>query len=148
MNLTNVKPIDIMVGRVLTDQLSWFLNAGYTVVKVASGGMDDATKVYFLVDLSSCESIMANRGVYPVTLLVSRWSERISQSVIGINIFEIREHVVGYTTVSSEVANTSFLDNLYRKNEWNIIFKGFTEYGNDVVYPDVESLVNYKLGNC
>ena len=148
MNLTNVRPIDIMVGRVVTDQLNWFLNAGYTVVKVASGGMNDATKVYFLVDLDSCESIMANRGVYPVTLLVSRWSERISQRVVGVNLFEIREHVVGYTTVSSEVANTSFLDGLYKNNEWNIVFKGFTEYGNDVVYPDVESLVNYKLGNC
>lgn len=148
MNLMNVKPIDIMVGRVVTDQLSWFLNAGYTVVKVASGGINDATKVYFLVDLTSCESTMANRGVYPVTLLVSRWSERISQRVEGINLFEIQEHVVGYTTVSSEAANTSFLDSLYKKNEWNIIFKGFTEYGNDVVYPDVEALVNYKLGNC
>lgn len=147
MNLTNVKPIDIMVGRVVTDQLNWFLNEGYTVVKVASGGMNDATKVYFLVDLGSCESIMANKGVYPVTLLISRWSERISQRVVGINLFEIREHVVGYTTVSSDVANTSFLDGLYKKNEWNIIFKGFTEYGNEVVYPDVEALVNYKLGN-
>lgn len=147
MNLTNVRPIDIMIGRVVTDQLNWFLNAGYTVVKVTSGGINDATKVYFLVDLGSCESTMVNGGVYPVTLLVSRWSERLSQRVEGINLFEIREHVVGYTTVSSEVANTSFLDSLYKKNEWNIIFKGFTEYGDDIVYPDVEALVNYKLGN-
>ena len=147
MNLTNVRPIDVMVGRVVSDQLSWFLNAGYTVVKVVSGGINDATKVYFLVDLSSCESVMINGGVYPVTLLVSRWSERLSQRVEGINLFEIREHVVGHTTVSSEVANTSFLDSLYKKNEWNVVFKGFTEYENDVVYPDVETLVNYKLGN-
>lgn len=148
MNLTNVKPIDIMKSRVVTDQLSWFLNAGYTLVNVDSGGINDATKVYFLVDLSSCEPAIANGGTYPVTLLVSRWSERLSQRVEGINLFEIREHVVGYTTVSSEVANTSFLDSLYKKNEWNIIFKGFTEYGNDVVHPDVEALVKYKLGNC
>lgn len=148
MNLTNVRPIDIMIGRVVTDQLNWFLNAGYTVVKVASGGMNDAIKVYFLVDLGNCESTMANGGVYPVTLLVSRWSERLSQRVEGVNLFEIREHVVGYTTVSSEVANTSFLDGLYRQNEWNIIFKGFTEYGKDVVHPDVEALINCKLGNC
>ena len=148
MNLVNVEPIDIMKGRVVTDQLSWFLNAGYTLVKVASGGINDATRVYFLVDLSSCELAMANGGTYPVTLLVSRWSERLSQRVEGINLFEIREHVVGYTTVSSEDANTSFLDSLYKKNEWNIIFKGFTEYGNDVVHPDVEALVNCKLGNC
>ena len=60
MNLEKVKPIDVMVGRVVTDQLNWFLNAGYTLVKVASGGVNDATKVYFLVDLSSCEPIMAN----------------------------------------------------------------------------------------
>ena len=40
MNLTNVRPIDIMVGCVVTDQLNWFLNAGYTVVKVASGGYE------------------------------------------------------------------------------------------------------------
>lgn len=39
MNLVNVEPIDIMKGRVVTDQLSWFLNAGYTLVKVASGGI-------------------------------------------------------------------------------------------------------------
>ena len=147
MNLTNVKPIDIMVGRVVTDQLSWFLNAGYTVVKVTSGGINGATKVYFLVDLVSCETTMANGGVYPVTLLVSRWSERLSQRVEGVDLFEIRGHVVGYTTISNEDANTSFLDSLYKKNEWNIIFKGFTEYGNDVVYPDLEALVNYKLGN-
>lgn len=147
MNLTNVRPIDIMIGRVVTDQLNWFLNAGYTVVNVASGGINDATKVYFLVDLSSCESAMASGGTYPVTLLVSRWSERLSQRLEWINLFEIRAHVVGYTTVSSEVANTSFLDSLYKKNEWNIIFKGFTEYGNDVVHPDVEALINCKLGN-
>lgn len=147
MNLTNVRPIDIMIGRVVTDQLNWFLNAGYTVVNVASGGINDATKVYFLVDLGSCETTMANGGVYPVTLLVSRWSERLSQRVEWVNLFEIREHVVGYTTVSSDIANTSFLDSLYKKNEWNIIFKGFTEYGNDVVHPDIKALVNYKLGN-
>lgn len=148
MNLVNVEPIDIMKGRVVTDQLNLFLNAGYTLVKVASGGMNDATKVYFLVDLSSCEPAMVNGGTYPVTLLVSRWSERLSQRVEWVNLFEIREHVIGYTTISSVDANTSFLDSLYKKNEWNIIFKGFTEYGNDVIYPDLEALVDYKLSNC
>lgn len=148
MDLTNVRPIDIMIGRVVTDQLSCFLNAGYTLVKVASGGINDATKVYFLVDLSSCESAMASGGTYPVTLLVSRWSEKFSQSVRGVNLFDIREHVVGYTTLSNVDANTSFLDSLYKKNEWNILFKGFTEYGNAVVHPDVEALVDYKLSNC
>lgn len=148
MNLVNVEPIDIMKGRVVTDQLSWFLNAGYTLVKVDSGGINDATKVYFLVDLNNCESAMANGGTYPVTVLVSRWSDRLSQRVEGINLFDIREHVVGYTTISNEDANTSFLDSLYKKNEWNIIFKGFTEYGNDVVYPDLEALVDYKLSTC
>ena len=148
MNLVNVEPIDIMKGRVVTDQLSWFLNAGYTLVKVDSGGINDATKVYFLVDLNSCESAMANGGTYPVTVLVSRWSEKFSQSVRGVNLFEIREHVVGYTTLSNVEANTSFLDSLYKKNEWNILFKGFTEYGNDVVHPDLEALADYKLSNC
>ena len=148
MNLTNVRPIDIMIGRVVTDQLNWFLNAGYTVVKVTSGGINGATKVYFLVDLGSCETTMANGGVYPVTLLVSRWSERLSQRVEGVDLFEIREHVVGYTTLSNVDANTSFLDSLYKKNEWNILFKGFTEYGNDVVYSDLEALADYKLSNC
>lgn len=148
MDLVNVEPIDIMKGRVVTDQLSWFLNAGYTLVKATSGGINDATKVYFLVDLSSCEPAMANGGTYPVTLLISRWSEKFSQSVRGVNLFDIREHVVGYTTLSNVDANTSFLDSLYKKNEWNIIFKGFTEYENDVVHPDVEALVNCKLGTC
>lgn len=69
MNLVNVEPIDIMKGRVVTDQLSWFLNAGYTLVKVDSGGINDATKVYFLVDLSSCEAAMAN-GVH---ILLPYW---------------------------------------------------------------------------
>lgn len=148
MNLENVKPVDVIVGRVVTDQLNWFLNAGYTLVKVASGGVNDATKVYFLVDLSSCEPIMANRGVYPVTLLVSRWGEHTTQKVKGVNLYEVRDYVVGYTTISNEDANTSFLDSLYKKNEWNIIFKGFTEYGSDVVYPSLEDLVDYKLGSC
>ena len=141
MNLGKVQVVDLMVSKVVTEQLNWFLNAGYTLVKVKSGGLNNATRVYYLVNMDYCQNAMLSGVSYPVTLLISRSNTQVSKRVQGVDLFEVAEYKVGYTTITSEDANTSFLDSLYKKNEWNIIFEGYTVYGSDVVHPSLDEVV-------
>lgn len=144
MNLERVKVVDCMVGRVVTEQLNGFLNAGYTLMKVESGGINGATRVYYLVNLNLYPDAMLNAISYPVTLLISRSGGRVTQRLQGVDLFEVDEYTVGVTTLSSDVANTCFLDSLYEKNVWEIIFRGYTKYGSSEVYPTLEDLVNCR----
>lgn len=144
MNLERVKGVDCMVGRVVTEQLNGFLNAGYTLMKVESGGINGATRVYYLVNLNLYQDAMLNDISYPVTLLISRSGGRVTQRIQGVDLFEVDEYTVGVTTLSSDVANTCFLDSLYEKNVWEVLFRGYTKYGSSEVYPTLEDLVNCR----
>ena len=113
-------------------------------MKVESGGINGATRVYYLVNLNLYQDAMLNGLSYPVTLLLSRSGGRVTQRIQGVDLFEVDEYTVGVTTLSSDIANTCFLDSLYEKNVWEILFRGYTKYGSSEVYPTLEDLVNCR----
>lgn len=45
MNIVNVKPVDIIKSRALTDCLNNFINQGYVLVETRRGGVNDATTI-------------------------------------------------------------------------------------------------------
>lgn len=134
MNIVNVKPVDIIKSRVLTDCLNNFINQGYVLVETRSGGVNDATTVYYFVDLQEYEEVMLSGGNYKVTMLVSREEHVHRVDVPSGVLFGLTKHIIAHTTTSSGTAATSFLDTLYKKNSWCVDFECFSTADDAIIY--------------
>ena len=134
MNIVNVKPVDIIKSRALTDCLNNFINQGYVLVETRSGGVNDATTVYYFVDLQEYEEVMLSGGNYKVTMVVSREEHVHRVDVPSGVLFGLTKHIIAHTTTSSGIAATGFLDTLYEKNSWDVDFECFSTTDNAIIY--------------
>lgn len=134
MNIVNVKPVDIIKARALTDCLNNFINQGYVLVDTRSGGVNDATTVYYFVDLQEYEEVMLSGGNYKVTMVVSREEHVHRVDLPSGVLFGLTKHIIAYTTTSSVIAATGFLDTLYEKNSWDVDFECFSTTDDAIIY--------------
>ena len=134
MNIVNVKPVDIIKSRALTDCLNNFINQGYVLVETRSGGVNDATTVYYFVDLQEYEEVMLSGGNYKVTMVISREEYVHRVDVPSGVLFGLTKHIIAHTTTSSGTAATGFLDTLYKKSSWCVDFECFSTTDDAIIY--------------
>lgn len=134
MNIVNVKPVDIIKARALTECLNNFINQGFILVETRSGGVNDATTVYYFVNLQEYEEVMLSGGDYKVTMVVSREEHVHRVDLPSGVLFGLTKHIIAHTTTSSGVAATGFLDTLYEKNSWCVNFECFSTTDNAIIY--------------
>lgn len=134
MNIVNVKPVDIIKARALTACLNNFINQGYVLVETRSGGVNDATTVYYFVNLQEYEEVMLSGGDYKVTMVVSREEHVHRVDLPSGVLFGLTKHIIAHTTTFSGVAATGFLDTLYEKNSWDVDFEWFSTTDDAIIY--------------
>lgn len=134
MNIVNVKSVDIIKARALTECLNNFINQGCVLVETRSGGVNDATTVYYFVNLQDYEEVMLSGSDYKVTMVVSREEHVHRVDLPSVVLFGLTKHTIAHTTTSSNIAATDFLDKLYEKNSWEVDFECFSTTDDAIIY--------------
>lgn len=148
-NKTNAN--NFVVSQAVTELVAnSILNEGLTLLKVASGGINEDTQIYYfsnnIVHMLPTDKFPDTEFAVKLVFLRHgsiKVDERMSER--NIFIYGIDKFVVSQAYTDNNVAATSFLDSLYEQLHHET-FAEFYIY-EDVLYTSLDNLVTVYLAN-